>query len=201
MRRRMLGPVLAGLLLIAAAGSAVDAAQWAWLGVRIRDLSEQEGDEISKRHGLREGFGVLIIEVMEGTPAEKAGVKQHDVFVELDGKRLTTVEQLTNQVQEIKDRQVAVKFVRGGKEASVQVAPELDANSAERYWYALNDVHQRRIYDAQAYHRFKVVTSEVADDTQPEAQLSRLKQQLHEIQLTVERLEASLGKAPPSKTP
>jgi serine protease Do len=89
MRRRMLGPVLAGLLLIAAAGSAVDAVQWAWLGVRIRDLSEQEGDEISKRHGLREGFGVLIIEVMEGTPAEKAGLKNGDLVVGFEEQQVT----------------------------------------------------------------------------------------------------------------
>jgi serine protease Do len=89
MRRRVLSPVLAGLLLIAAAGSAVDAAQWAWLGVRIRDLSEQEGDEISKRHGLREGFGVLIIEVMEGTPAEKAGLKNGDLVVGFEERQVT----------------------------------------------------------------------------------------------------------------
>jgi serine protease Do len=89
MRRRVLGPVLAGLLLIVAAGSVVDAAQWAWLGVRIRDLSEQEGDEISKRHGLREGFGVLIIDVMEGTPAEKAGLKNGDLVVGFEERPVT----------------------------------------------------------------------------------------------------------------
>jgi serine protease Do len=89
MRRRVLGPTLAGLLLIGAAGSVVDAAQWAWLGVRIRDLSEQEGDEISKRHGLREGFGVLIIDVMEGTPAEKAGLKNGDLVVGFEERPVT----------------------------------------------------------------------------------------------------------------
>ena len=89
MRRRVLGPVLAGLLLMVAAGSVVDAAQWAWLGVRIRDLSEQEGDEISKRHGLREGFGVLIIDVMEGTPAEKAGLKNGDLVVGFEERPVT----------------------------------------------------------------------------------------------------------------
>jgi len=76
-------------MLVAVAASAVDAAQWAWLGVRIRDLSEQEGDEISKRHGLREGFGVLIIEVMEGTPAEKAGLKNGDLVVAFEDRPVT----------------------------------------------------------------------------------------------------------------
>jgi serine protease Do len=88
-RRRVLRSLLAGLLLVAVAASAVDAAQWAWLGVRIRDLSEQEGDEISKRHGLREGFGVLIIEVMEGTPAEKAGLKNGDLVVAFEDRPVT----------------------------------------------------------------------------------------------------------------
>jgi serine protease Do len=88
-RRRILRSRLAALLLVAVAASAVDAAQWAWLGVRIRDLSEQEGDEISKRHGLREGFGVLIIEVMEGTPAEKAGLKNGDLVVAFEDRPVT----------------------------------------------------------------------------------------------------------------
>jgi len=88
-RRRILRSLLTGLLLVAVAASAVDAAQWAWLGVRIRDLSEQEGDEISKRHGLREGFGVLIIEVMEGTPAEKAGLKNGDLVVAFEDRPVT----------------------------------------------------------------------------------------------------------------
>ena len=89
-RSRVRSRVLAGLLLsLAVTGSAVDAAQWAWLGVRIRDLSEQEGDEISKRHGLREGFGVLVIEVMEGTPAEKAGLKTGDLVVAFEERPVT----------------------------------------------------------------------------------------------------------------
>ena len=45
------------LLVIGLLGAAVDAApRWGWLGVRIRDLSDQEVEEISKRFGLREGF-------------------------------------------------------------------------------------------------------------------------------------------------
>jgi S1-C subfamily serine protease len=57
--------------------------------VRIRDLSEQEGDEIAKRHGIREGFGVLIIEVMEGTPAEKAGMRNGDLVVAFEERPVT----------------------------------------------------------------------------------------------------------------
>jgi serine protease Do len=54
---------------------------WGWLGVRIRDLSEQEMEEISQKHGLREGFGVVIVEVMKETPAEASGLKNGDLVV------------------------------------------------------------------------------------------------------------------------
>jgi S1-C subfamily serine protease len=71
--------IAAAALLIAA--SAADARLWSWLGVRIRDLSEQEVEEISARHGIREGFGVVIVEVLADTPAARAGIKSGDIVV------------------------------------------------------------------------------------------------------------------------
>ncbi len=85
----MIRAFLGALLIVTVAASAVDAMQWAWLGVRIRDLSEQEMDEIAKRHGIREGFGVVIIEVMEGTPAERAGIKSGDLVVAFEERPVT----------------------------------------------------------------------------------------------------------------
>ena len=77
------------VLILAATASAIDAAQWAWLGVRIRDLSEQEMNEISSRHGLREGFGVFIVDVIEGTPAQTAGLKTGDLVVAFEERPVT----------------------------------------------------------------------------------------------------------------
>src|ERR671924_2436349 len=68
-------------LVIALAGSVAEARPWSWLGVRIRDLSEQEMEEIASRHGIREGFGVFIVEVMADTPAARAGMKNGDIVV------------------------------------------------------------------------------------------------------------------------
>src|SRR3970040_1944982 len=74
--------VALALLLLASVAPADPAwAAWGWLGVRIRDLSEQEMEEISQKHGLREGFGVVIVEVMKETPAEASGLKTGDVVV------------------------------------------------------------------------------------------------------------------------
>ncbi len=71
------------LVLVAWAGLAAAAGGWGWLGVRIRDLSEQEMEEISRTHGIREGFGAVIVEVIPDTPAEGAGLRSGDLVVAL----------------------------------------------------------------------------------------------------------------------
>jgi len=79
MSRRSLLPLLVvGALAFAAVAQA---ATWGWLGVRIRDLSEQEMEEISTRHGIREGYGALIVEVLKETPAALAGLRNGDLVV------------------------------------------------------------------------------------------------------------------------
>ena len=85
MRRGWAALVLAVILVI----SVADARDWSWLGVRIRDLSEVETEEVAKQHGIREGYGVVIVEVMEGTPAQRAGMKAGDIVVAVDGRPVT----------------------------------------------------------------------------------------------------------------
>jgi C-terminal processing protease CtpA/Prc len=77
---------LLGLLLVLLVAAAADARAWSWLGVRIRDMSEQEMEEISRKHGIEEGFGVVIVEVLAGTPAERAGVRNGDIVVAFNGR-------------------------------------------------------------------------------------------------------------------
>jgi S1-C subfamily serine protease len=88
--RAAAGVVLPAALAVALLLPALaDARPWAWMGVRIRDLSEQEMEEISRRHGIREGFGVVVVEVLEDTPAARAGLRSGDLVVALEGRPVT----------------------------------------------------------------------------------------------------------------
>ena len=80
---------LVALLVLLLAVPSVDARPWSWLGVRIRDLSEQEMDELARRHGIGEGFGVVIVEVMTDTPAARAGMRSGDIVVAFEGRPVT----------------------------------------------------------------------------------------------------------------
>ena len=53
----------------------------AYLGVNLTNLSEQLGEYF----GVRDGEGALITEVVEDSPADKAGLKAGDVIVEISG--------------------------------------------------------------------------------------------------------------------
>jgi S1-C subfamily serine protease len=124
MWRRGRIPIVASLV-VALAVSAADAAQWAWLGVRIRELSEQEGDEIAKRHGIREGFGVVIVEVMEGTPAEKAGMKNGDLVVAFEDRPVTETRVLQRLIASAgagRDVRLTVLRAEGRRRLDVRLA-------------------------------------------------------------------------------
>ena len=118
--------ILAAVMLaLAVTTSTVDAAQWAWLGVRIRDLSEQEMDEISSRHGMREGFGVFIVEVMEGTPAQTAGIKTGDLVVAFEERPVTETRVLQRLIAASapgKDVRLTVLRAEGRRRLDVRLA-------------------------------------------------------------------------------
>jgi serine protease Do len=80
---------VAALLALTMLVEPVAARPWSWLGVRIRDLAEQEMEEIASRHGIREGYGVMIVEVMPETPAAAGGMKAGDIVVGLDDRPVT----------------------------------------------------------------------------------------------------------------
>jgi serine protease Do len=56
-----------------------------WLGVAMQDMSER----LAEQFKLGEIRGVLVADVVAGSPAEKAGVQPGDVIVEWNGKRVT----------------------------------------------------------------------------------------------------------------
>jgi serine protease Do len=65
-----------------------------YLGVMIQDLS----DDLVKSFDLDDTNGVLIAEVTEDSPAEKAGIRRGDVVVEFAGKKVQNVGQFRNMV-------------------------------------------------------------------------------------------------------
>lgn len=71
---------------------------------------------------LPPGQGVLVVQVADGSPAAKSGLKVDDILVRYDDQKLLAPEQLAKLVHADKPkRTVALELVRGGKLVAFQV--------------------------------------------------------------------------------
>jgi membrane-associated protease RseP (regulator of RpoE activity) len=84
-------------------------------------------DEALRSHlGLEAGKGLIISEVTPESPAEKAGLKNHDILLFAGEKLLAETADLVAVINEAGEGGLIVELgiIRGGKEMSVQVTPE-----------------------------------------------------------------------------
>jgi serine protease Do len=89
-----------------------------WLGVSIQELSP----ELASQFGLSESKGVLVSDVLDGSPAKKAGLERGDVILEFDGKAVETPTHLRNIVAQTQvGKKTTVKFVRNKDQRTVDV--------------------------------------------------------------------------------
>ena len=89
-----------------------------WLGVSIQPVTA----DLAKQFDLKEERGVLVGDVTEDSPAERAGIKRGDVIAEYNGTPISDPAMLRNLVAGTSpDTEVAVKVLRDGKAQTVKV--------------------------------------------------------------------------------
>ncbi len=98
-----------------------------FIGVYLEELNK----ELSEFFGLKEGKGLLVSRVEEGSPADKAGLKVGDVIVKADGKAVDKISDMSEMIQK-KDKgdQLEIEFLRNKKKMTVKV--EIDEEKRER---------------------------------------------------------------------
>ncbi len=89
-----------------------------YLGVQIQEVDHQ----IARSMGLKEVAGALISDVVEETPADKAGLKTGDLVLKVDGKKIYTTSELRNTISARKPgEKVTLVLLRDGKEKNIRV--------------------------------------------------------------------------------
>jgi hypothetical protein len=90
-----------------------------WIGVLCRPV-----DDLLRAHvELPEGAGLVIEEVIPDSPAQKAGLKKHDILIEADGNPVTGLDVLIRGVSSAGKDGLELKWLRGGKTLSATVTP------------------------------------------------------------------------------
>ncbi|AXK64289.1 Do family serine endopeptidase [Burkholderia anthina] len=89
-----------------------------WIGVEPQDVTP----EIAESFGLSQKSGAIVAGVLQGGPADKAGIKPGDILVSVNGDEITDTTKLLNTVAQIKPgTPTKVHVVRKGKEFDVNV--------------------------------------------------------------------------------
>ncbi len=88
------------------------------MGVIVAPTGETLADQLN----LKKGQGLVVVEVRQDSAAAKAGLKAHDVLVEMDGKPVPdNVREFAQMVGEIKaNAPVDVVVIRKGKQETVK---------------------------------------------------------------------------------
>ena len=89
-----------------------------YLGVHLDDLGEQLGEYFS----VEDGEGALVTEVVEDSPAQKAGLQAGDVIVSFGDEKVTSSADLHGVIGETKpEQEVTVKVIRKGKQKEIKI--------------------------------------------------------------------------------
>ncbi len=89
-----------------------------WLGVSIRDLTPA----LQASMKLNISKGALIVEVVKGSPADKAGLQKNDVVTAYQGKEIRNASVLQNQVANTSiGQEITLTVSRNGKSRNFKV--------------------------------------------------------------------------------
>jgi serine protease Do len=89
-----------------------------WLGVSIQDMTP----ELAKSNHLENIKGVYVAEVVEGGPADKAGIRKGDVVTAFQGKEISNADEFRNLVAVTPvGREAKMILMRNGKKLELAV--------------------------------------------------------------------------------
>jgi PDZ domain len=88
-----------------------------WLGIGLDTLPDVARQQLGIENGL------VVADVMDGSPAAKAEFKKNDILVKAGGAELKEPADLIKIVDASKGKEITIVVVRGGKDRTIKVAP------------------------------------------------------------------------------
>jgi serine protease Do len=89
-----------------------------WLGVGIQDLTP----ELAEYYNVKGESGVLVTQIFEGDPADKAGIKANDIITAVNGESVTSSRELSRRIAALGvGKKAEIALLREGRKKTVTV--------------------------------------------------------------------------------
>ncbi|MAQ99411.1 MAG: serine peptidase [Oceanospirillaceae bacterium] len=126
-----------------------------WLGVVIQEVSKP----LAESFGLDKAEGALVVQVLDGSPAEKAGLESGDIITSVNGNRISLSSDLPHQIGRLSSGDKAeLKIVRSGKTKTIKVTignlpdspdqagvtPQQDEKTSDRTGLVVQELTERQ---------------------------------------------------------
>ena len=90
-----------------------------WIGVSVQAVTP----ELAKALSLEATDGALVAQVAPGSPAERAGIQRGDVILDVDGKAVGKMRDLSRAIAATPvGKTIPVRLLRDGKEMTVEIS-------------------------------------------------------------------------------
>lgn len=91
-----------------------------YLGIGFQPITP----DLAEEFGIGEAQGILVTHVIPNSPAEKAGIRDADAIVELDGKPVKNMREFQASIASSPGKEIQLKIIRNREETNVQVTLE-----------------------------------------------------------------------------
>lgn len=152
-----------------------------YIGVSLQETTR----ELAEYFGVKEGTGLLVAKVKEGSPAEKAGLKAGDVIVQADGERVEKIQALNDLIKDKpKGSKIKVEFLRDRKKmtAEVEVEEEERGRLPEEFGLTLRNwddyVDYWDVYSRNFWNQYKGWQDDFVEVSKK--QMNKLKEEMEE---------------------
>ena len=88
-----------------------------WIGVQLEPLPELVKSQLQLERGM------VVVQVFVDSPAAKAEFKVNDIILRAGDKDIKEPQDLIHAVNEAKDKELAIRVLRGGSETTLKVTP------------------------------------------------------------------------------
>jgi hypothetical protein len=104
-----------------------------WIGVLCRPV-----DEVLRVHlNIDQGVGLVVERVVPDSPASRAGLKTHDILMQVNDQDLDSLQVLIDATAKADQHGITLRRIRGGERDLVTVIPEPRPETVGRFGGAL----------------------------------------------------------------